>query len=109
MNYHEANTVDELYRSSLSPDYIYRETKRCVEGVAGAKTQIWPGIDVDIPSGDITPEAHYMKCTPETTKAATLAAYRGGAQGLVISRKYSEMRLANLGAVGEALRELKIV
>jgi hypothetical protein len=109
MNYHEGDSVDELYRSSLSPDYVYRETKRCVEGVAGTKTQILPGIDVDIPSGDIAPEAHYMKCTPESTKAVTLAAYRGGAQGLVISRKYSEMRLANLGAVGEALRELKIV
>jgi len=39
----------------------------------------------------------------------TKAAYRGGAQGLVISRKYSEMKLAKLAAVGDALRELKIV
>lgn len=109
MDYHEADTVEQLYRSSLSPDYVYRETKRSVEALAGTKTQVWPGIDVDIPSGDIPPEAHYMKCTPETTKAVTLAAYRGGAQGLVISRKYSEMRLANLAAVGDALRELKIV
>ncbi|MGA3240787.1 MAG: hypothetical protein ABSG03_31330 [Bryobacteraceae bacterium] len=37
-----------------------------------------------------------------------MAAYRGGAQGLVISRTYSEMKPANLAAVGDALRELKI-
>jgi hypothetical protein len=109
MNYREADSVEKLYRSALSPDYVYRETKRSVEGVAGSKTQIWPGIDVDIPSGSIPPEAHVMKCTPEGTKAVVLAAYRGGAQGLVISRKYSEMMLANLGGVGEALRELKLV
>jgi hypothetical protein len=109
MNYREADSVERLYRSSLSPDYVYRETKRSVEGVAGTKTQIWPGIDIDIPSGSLPPEAHVMKCTPEGTKAVTLAAYRGGAQGLVISRKYSEMTLANLGGVGEALRELKLV
>jgi len=109
MNYREQDTVDKLYHSSLSPDYVYHETKGCVDAVAGTKTQIWPGIDVNIPSDDIPPEAHYMKCTPEKTKAVTLAAYRGGAQGLVISRKYSEMTLANLGGVGEALRELKLV
>jgi hypothetical protein len=109
MNYHEAPTVAELYRSSLSPDYVYRETKRAVEAVAGTKTQIWPGIDVDIPSGDILPEAHSMKCTPDGVKESTLAAFRGGAHGLVISRKYSEMRLANLAGVGTALRDLRLV
>jgi hypothetical protein len=41
-------------------------------------------------------------------KEVTQAAYRGGGQGLVISRKYSEMKLANLAAVGDALREMKI-
>jgi len=109
LNYHEAPTVAQLYRSSLSPDYVFRETERAVEGVAGTKTQIWPGIDVDIPSGDIPQEAHVMKCTPEGVKEATLAAFRGAASGLVISRKYSEMRLDNLAGVGMALRELKLV
>ena len=48
-------------------------------------------------------------CTPPVIREVTKAAYRGGAQGLVISRKYSEMKLANLAAVGDALREMKIV
>ncbi len=30
------------------------------------------------------------------------------ARGVVLSRKYSEMRLANLSGAGEALRELRI-
>jgi hypothetical protein len=109
LNLKEAPTVAELYRSSLSPDYAYRETKRTVEDVAGTNTQIWPGIDVDIPSGSLTPAEHIMKCTPAGTKACTLAAFRGGAHGVVISRKYSEMTLANISGVGAALRELKLV
>src|SRR5690348_11054905 len=86
LNYRESKTVAELYRSSLSADYVYRETKRAVEGVADKKTKIWPGIDVDIPSGDIPPEAQVMKCTPEGVKEVTVAAFRSGAHGLVISR-----------------------
>jgi hypothetical protein len=43
------------------------------------------------------------------TKEITKAAFRGGGTGLVISRKYSEMKLANLAAVGDALREMKII
>jgi hypothetical protein len=36
---------------------------------------------------------------------AVLAAFRGGADGLILSRKYSEMRLANLKGAGNAIRE----
>ena len=31
-----------------------------------------------------------------------------GAPGVILSRKYSEMKLANLSAAGEALRELHL-
>jgi hypothetical protein len=37
-----------------------------------------------------------------------LAAFRAGAPGVILSRKYSEMQLANLSGAGEAIRELKI-
>ncbi len=33
-----------------------------------------------------------------------IAAFEGGARGVILSRKYSEMRLANLFAVKEALQ-----
>jgi hypothetical protein len=46
---------------------------------------------------------------PPVIRECTKAAFRGGAKGLVISRKYSEMNLVNLAAVGDALREMRIV
>lgn len=95
----------ELPYTGLSPDYVYRETKRSVEDVKGTKTEIWPGIDVDISNMNV----EYSQCTPPVTKEVTKAAFLAGGKGLVISRKYSEMKLANLAAVGDALRELKVV
>jgi len=34
-----------------------------------------------------------------------LAALKAGAHGILLSRKYSEMKLANLSGAGEAFRE----
>ena len=101
MNYRE-RSHDQLPYTALSPDYVYRETRRCVEDVAGTKTEIWPGIDLGIPIRE-----DYSKVTPPNLKEVIHAAYRGGAHGLVLSRKYSETNLANLSAVGEALKELE--
>jgi len=89
--------------TGFSADYVARETRRALEGAAGTKTRIWPGIDIDIPTG-----ADHSKSTPQGTKAAVLAAFRAGADGVILSRKYSEMRLANLAAAGEAIRELGV-
>ncbi len=104
MNYRERG-YEELPYTGLSPDYVYRETVRSVASVQGTKTEIWPGIDVDISNMD----PKFSRCTPPVIKEVTKEAFRGGGKGLVISRKYSEMKLANLSAVGEALRENKIV
>jgi hypothetical protein len=84
----------------LSADYVSRETKRALDGVAGTKTQIWPGIDIDIPT-----EPGNSKSTPQSVKEAVMAAFRAGAPGVILSRKYSEMRLANLSGAGEAVRK----
>ncbi|WP_156993401.1 hypothetical protein [Terriglobus sp. TAA 43] len=48
------------------------------------------------------------KCTPEGTRKVVEAAFNGGADGVLLSRKYSEMKLANLRAAGEAIRGLKL-
>ncbi len=40
--------LDQLDKTRFSPDYVYRETKRCVEAVAG-KAKIYSGIGFDIP------------------------------------------------------------
>src|SRR6266481_832147 len=95
-------SYEEISHTGLSSDYVYREAKRSLEGVAGTKTLIWPGIDIDIPT-----EANNSKCTPQSVKEAVLAAFRAGAPGALLPRKYSEMRLANLTGAGDAIRELK--
>ena len=95
-------TYDQILHTGLSADYVYRETKRALEGVAGTNTRILPGIDIDIPT-----EPNNSKSTPQSVKEAVLAAFRAGAPGVLLSRKYSEMRLANLSGAGDAIRELK--
>jgi hypothetical protein len=96
-------SYDQIPHTGLSADYVYRETKRALEGVAGTSTLIWPGIDIDIPT-----EPNNSKCTPQSVKEAVVAAFRAGAPGVILSRKYSEMRLADLSGAGEAIRELKL-
>ena len=91
----------EIPYTGFSADYVFRETKRALEGAAGTKTLIWPGIDIDIPTG-----ANQSKSTPQGTKDAVLAAFKAGAPGVILSRKYSEMKLANLSGAGDAVREL---
>jgi hypothetical protein len=55
------------------------------------------------------PTAHgHAKCTAAGTKGAVKAAFRGGADGIIISRKYSEIKLENLRAVGDGLKELHL-
>jgi hypothetical protein len=100
MNYREKN-LSQIASAGLSADYVYRETKRAMDGIAGKRTEIWPGIDIDIPTGE-----HSSKSTPQGTKDAVLAAFRAGAQGVLLSRKYSEMKLSNLSGAGDAVREL---
>ncbi len=100
MNYEE-RSYEQIPYAGLSADYVYRETKRCLDGAAGTKVQIWPGIDIDIPT-----VSNHSKSTPQGTKAAVMAAFRAGAPGVVLSRKYSEIKLANLSGAGEAIREL---
>jgi hypothetical protein len=48
MNYQEG-PYDQLHRSGLTADYVARETRRAVAGVAG-QTKIYPGIDIDVPT-----------------------------------------------------------
>lgn len=99
----EGPSLDALSASGLSPDYVYRETKRAVQG-AGPTMKIWPGLDVDVPTG-----ASSKKTQPEDVYAAVKAAFAAGAHGILLSRKYSEMRLDNIRAAGRALRDLKLV
>lgn len=99
LNYENEVSIDELPMAGLSPDYVLRETQRAKAGVQG-KSLILPGIDVNIPTG-----SESRKASTDDTYAATLAAFKGGADGVVLSRKYSEMKFANLEAAGRAIRD----
>src|SRR6266478_1120159 len=95
LNYEKEAGLDELASAGLSPDYVARETKRALDGVQG-KCRILPGIDIGILVGK-----NSRQRSPDDTYAATAAALKAGAQGVIFSRKYSEMRLANLAAGGK--------
>ncbi len=99
LNYEE-KSLKEIPFTGLSADYVHRETKRAREGLAGTKTLLWPGIDIDIPT-----QKGNSRCSPEGVRDATLAAFQGGADGVILSRKYSEMTLANLRGAGIAVRQ----
>ena len=101
LNYENEAPLDQLATAGLSPDYVARETKRALDGVHG-KCQILPGIDIGIPVGRNSRHA-----SPDDTYAATKAALDAGANGLILSRKYSEMNLANLAAAGRAIRDAR--
>lgn len=99
LDYPTEAMLNDLSAAGLSAGYVYRETKRALTGVQG-KCKIYPGIDIDIPT-----RADEKKTSPEDVHASTTAALKAGAEGVLFSRKYSEMKLANLAAGGKAVRE----
>jgi hypothetical protein len=99
LDYSQEKPLAELPKSGFSAGYVYREAKRAREALNGTKTQLWPGIDIDIPTA-----AASSKSSPEGTRAAVAAALRAGADGVLLSRKYSEMKLENLRGAGVAIK-----
>jgi len=106
--YHQLNYQEAPYRqvaaAGFSADYVERETRRAVDGVAGSATQVWPGIDIDVPVG-----AGSSHCTPESVGKTVKAVFRGGGQGVLLSRNFLEMKPENVAAAGAAVRELGIL
>jgi hypothetical protein len=99
LNYGDEGPLEGLAAAGLSPDYVFRETRRALAGAHG-KCKVLPGIDIGIPTGK-----NSRKASPEDTYAAVAAALKAGADGLILSRKYSEMQTANLSAAGRAVRD----
>ncbi len=100
--------LDELTQRGLSAEYVGRETRRIVDVVQGGCPVI-PGIGVDVPpptAPDDSPNTAPAGSTPDGLRAAVRAAFEAGAEGILISREYDEMRLENLRAIGDTLREL---
>jgi hypothetical protein len=93
---------EALSEQGLSPDYVYREIKRCVDGVQ-SKIPVYPGLGFDIPWRG----AHFYS-DPQRVYQAAMRAFEAGASGLIVSREYDEMRLDNLRAIGRAARDTQL-
>jgi hypothetical protein len=92
--------LDQLNNTGFSPDYVYRETKRS-KASAENKTKIYSGIGFDVPWGNNT-----IPGDPDRIYECVRKAFDAGADGIVVSREYEEMRVPNLRAVGRAIRDL---
>ena len=103
LGYDEA-PYDQLVATGFSAGYVERETRRSVDSVSGHPVQIWPGVDIDVPVQK--GESH---CTPESVGLAVKAVFSGGAQGIILSRNYTEMKPENLSGAGKALKELGVI
>jgi len=99
LNYSKEAKLGELATAGLSPDYVFREMQRALAGVQG-KCKVHAGIDIGIQTGKQS-----RKASPDDTYAAVAAALKAGSDGVILSRKYSEMQLANLAAAGRAVRD----
>ena len=104
LNYTSEAPYDKLAATGFSADYVERETHRAMESVAGHPVQIWPGVDIDVPV-----EKGEGHCTPASVAQAVKAVFKGGAQGIILSRNYIEMKPENLSGAGGALRELGVI
>ncbi len=100
LGYPSEKEFNRIAKEGLTADYVARETKRALASV-DSHVRIWPGIEIDIPT-----EAGEKKTEPNDVYQSVKAAFGAGAQGIVLSRKYSEMKLANLDAAGQAIREV---
>ena len=92
--------LDELATKGFSPDYVYRETRRSVASAEG-KTKIYTGVGFDVPWA-----GKHIDADPDEVYEATRKSFAAGANGIVVSREYQEMRVPNLKAVGRAVRSL---
>jgi hypothetical protein len=99
LDYKQEGKLADIPQTGFTANYVYEEVRRAREALNGTKTLLWPGIDIDIPTA-----SGHSKCTPEGTRDAVAAAFKAGADGVLLSRKYSEMKLANLRGAGTAIK-----
>ena len=89
----------QLSQQGLSADYVYRETRRCVQAVDG-RANVYAGVGFDIPW-----QGQRFYSDPDLAYQVAYRAFEAGASGLIVSREYDEMRLDNLRAVKRAVQD----
>jgi hypothetical protein len=94
--------LEELNSRGLGAAYVQKETERCVKGLnGGAKVYTGLGVDVPwhLPEGGMAP----FPSPPDVLTAAIHGAFQAGADGILISREYEEIRLESLKTIGQAM------
>jgi hypothetical protein len=109
LNFREA-PLNRVRQTGLSADFVYRQSKRAIDGAKGTPAKIYPGLDIDIPvtRADLgsTPPAEAAKSSRENVRDIVTQAFRAGAPGIVLSREFTEMKLEHLRGAGDAMHEL---
>lgn len=97
--HHREGSLEEVAAHGFSAEYVRRETERMVSALDG-QARVHPAISVGMrnPGG--------REIEPEDIPPAVRAAFDGGANGIILSRMYAEMKLSCLEAAGRTLREL---
>lgn len=96
-------TLDRLDADGLGPAYVYREIDRCRQ-IIGDKAKLYAGIGIDVPwyiPGGMEPRPS----DPDLLKKSVVRAFEAGADGVLASREYNEMRLSSLVAFGQGVQE----
>ena len=100
----EQPALAELDQEGLGPEYVYKETLRCKRSVGDA-AKVYAGIGVDVPwyvPGGMEPRPSNL----DQLRAAVKRAFAAGADGVLASREYDEMRISSLAAFGDAVRDM---
>lgn len=92
-------SLPRLPIAGLSGASVGVETRKAIADVKG-QIPVYPGIDIDIPTA-----LNEKRTQRSDVKAATLAALEAGAPGVVLSRKYAEMKLTNIAGAKDALQD----
>jgi len=98
LNLREADYAG-LADAGFSPDYIRDEIRHTVEACPGVP--VYSGINVGVEAYE-----DERPIEPDDVRDAVRASYEGGAEGLILSRNYSETWLKNLSAAGDEIRAL---
>ena len=99
------NNWEELISTSLDTEhYVYTQCKDAVDGVDN-KVPVYMGIGIDAPAHN----NNQAKCTPKMVYQSVKNSVEAGAQGLIYSPNYSFMKLSNLDASVQALKDLEII
>ena len=101
----ERPKLDELDGKGLGPEYVYRETLRCKQSVSD-KARVYAGIGIDVP-WYVPNGMERRHSDPEQLIAAVHRAFDAGADGVLASREYDEMRISSLETFGKAVRTVR--